>query len=158
MGETKVRRPPPVAPCPVRAANVKSEAILETSKNLKLHNRGNDLLHRQMTQHGGGVKLVVCPSLHFHASNVRSVVGGSSYPDGSAGVVGRCNGLRMRSPKPRPVAVSPKPQALGRFSEASSRTDQCLGVAGEAKLTESGSRRHSRGNCQGIASRSYSAS
>src|SRR6185295_5678507 len=48
-------------------------------------------------QHGGGVKLVVCPSLHFHASDVRSVAGGPSYPDGSAGTVGRCNGLRVRS-------------------------------------------------------------
>ena len=33
----------------------------------------------------------------------------SSYPDGSAGIVGRCNGLRMRSLKPRPVAVSNRP-------------------------------------------------
>jgi hypothetical protein len=38
-------------------------------------------------QHGGGVKLVVCPSLHFHASDVRSVAGGPSYPDGSAGTI-----------------------------------------------------------------------
>ena len=37
------------------------------------------------------------------------VAGGSSYPDGSAGTVGRCNGLRMRSLKPRPVAVSNRP-------------------------------------------------
>jgi hypothetical protein len=35
--------------------------------------------------------------------------GGSSYPDGSAGTVGRCNGLRTRSLKPRPVAVSNRP-------------------------------------------------
>jgi hypothetical protein len=27
--------------------------------------------------------------MHFHASDVRSVAGGSSYPDGSAGAVGR---------------------------------------------------------------------
>ena len=44
--------------------------------------------------------------VHFHASDVRSVAGGSSYPDGSAGTVGRCNGLRTRSLKPRRVTVS----------------------------------------------------
>jgi hypothetical protein len=40
------------------------------------------------------------------ASGVRSVAGGSSYPDGSAGAVGRCKGLRTRSLKPRTVTVS----------------------------------------------------
>ena len=39
--------------------------------------------------------------VHFHASDVRSVAGGSSYSDGSAGNVGRCNGLTTRSLKPR---------------------------------------------------------
>jgi hypothetical protein len=73
-------------------------------------------LRRPMTprpvQHGGGVELDATlepPSVprvragcggrlftaklgvivHFHASDVRSVTGGSSYPDGSAGTVGR---------------------------------------------------------------------
>jgi hypothetical protein len=81
-------------------------------------------------QHGGGVEMV--PVLHsirtalsasrwsrlrrsplsgetrrrsalFDASGVRSVAGGSSYPDGSAGTVGRCNGLRTRSLTVQPL-------------------------------------------------------
>ena len=47
--------------------------------------------------------------VHFHASGVRSVAGGSSYPNSRPALSDGCNGLRTRSLKPRPVTVSNRP-------------------------------------------------
>ena len=81
-------------------------------------------------QHGGGVELDPCSSRPeppsvlrvradcgaelftakpgsalFHASGVRSVAGGSSDLDSRPALSDRCNGLRMRSLKPRPSPI-----------------------------------------------------
>ena len=88
----------------------------------------------QPVQHGGGVEVFLCstrfepPSVPrvrarcggqlfaaklgsalFHASGVRSVAGGSSYPEAAPAPLDGCNGVRTRSLKPRPVAVSNRP-------------------------------------------------
>ena len=49
-------------------------------------------------------RMTVARSTEAHASSVRSVISGSV-----GGTVGRCHGLRMRSLKPHPVAVSNRP-------------------------------------------------